>query len=93
MFGLTIITCLLLSTGILFIVMVKPLFWDKQLAYFDSDTEIDEFDETLSLLEAISELETDYKMGKISKEDFEAMSLEYKQLYLKETKSSVTVNK
>ncbi|MCP4754672.1 MAG: hypothetical protein GY866_27645 [Proteobacteria bacterium] len=78
----TLIICFLLSIVIGLGVLFKPFFRDKPQAYFGSESDTGEFDESLSLLEAISELEADYKMGKISREDFEALTLDYKHAYL-----------
>ncbi len=82
MLTLTFIICVLLSVIVAFFVMVKPLFLDKMQPYFQSVSEEDQFEESVSILETLSELETDYKMGKLTKEDFEALSLEYKRSYL-----------
>ncbi len=85
MSDLTLVLCSVLSLAIAIAVLYKPLFREKRREYFTSDSNQQEFDEKLSLLEAISELETDYRMGKLSQEDFETMSLEFKRVYLEET--------
>ena len=74
---------IVLAAIISFFVLFKPLFMEKQARHFQSDTENDVFSESLSVLEMITELETDHRMGKVSREDFDALSLEYKHLYLK----------
>ncbi len=74
---------IVIAVIISYIVLVKPLFQEKQAAYFETDSENSAFSESLSVLEMITELETDYQMRKVSKEDFETLSLEYKHLYLK----------
>ena len=84
--NLTIFVCLLLSIPVVYYVLVKPLFVDATQPYDSEDSDISDFDNSLSLLESISELETDYKMGKLSQEDFESLSLEYKRSYLEEKK-------
>ncbi len=84
MLNLTIIICLLISIPVVYLVMVKPLYMDAGEKYFFPHPENFEFDSSLSLLEAISELETDYKMGKLSVEDYESLSLEYKRSYLEQ---------
>ena len=84
--NLTIIVCLLLSIPVVYYVMIKPLFMDSTEPYYSEVGENSDFDNSLSLLESISELETDYKMGKLSQEDFESLSLEYKRSYLEEKK-------
>ncbi|MBT4290551.1 MAG: hypothetical protein HOD92_24770 [Deltaproteobacteria bacterium] len=45
-----------------------------------------EFDESLSIMELISELEADYLLKKINQEDFETVSTELKRRYLEITK-------
>ena len=82
--NLTIFICLILSIPVVYYVLIKPLFMDSTQPYYSGETEISDFDNSLSLLESISELETDYKMGKLSQEDFESLSLEYKRSYLEE---------
>ncbi len=82
MMNTTLLICLGFSIIITLIVVFKPLFRDELQGYFSSDIESHEFDESLSILEAISELETDFKMGKISKQDFETISIEYQRRYL-----------
>lgn len=84
---LTLIICSLLSIVLTLFVVVKPLFLEKQREYFVTGNDFKEFDESLSILEMISELEIDHEMGKISKSDFETLSLEYKRLFLKVKKS------
>jgi len=79
--GLIIST--VLAVIIFYIVLFKPLFQEKQALYFESDSENNAFSESLSVLEMITELEMDYQMGKVSREDFDTLSLEYKHLYLK----------
>ena len=63
MLNLTLIICLLLSLAIAYLVMVKPLFLNKSGEYYQSQPRQTGFDTSISLLETISELETDYKMG------------------------------
>ncbi len=84
--NLSIFICLLLSIPVVIYVLVIPLFIDSTQAYYTDVADHSDFDNSLSLLESISELETDYKMGKLSKEDFESLSLEYKRSYLEEKK-------
>ena len=86
MMNLTIFVCLLLSIPVVYYVLIKPLFIESTQAYYSDVAESSDFDNSLSLLESISELETDYKMGKLSQEDFESLSLEYKRGYLEEKK-------
>ncbi len=81
----TLLICMGFSI-IITIIVLNPLFSDKQQSYFSRNTKANEFDESLSILEAISELETDFKMGKISKQDYQKMSVEYQRHYLKSKK-------
>jgi cytochrome c-type biogenesis protein CcmI len=82
MLNLTLIICMLISLAAAYLVVAKPLFLDQRNRYFQSNPEQADFDTTLSLLETIAELETDYKMGKLTPADYESLSLEYKRLYL-----------
>jgi hypothetical protein len=84
----TLVLCLIFSLGIAFFAMFKPLFMDKQASYTQSADNSGKFDETISMLETITELESDYKMGKLSKDDYEALSLEYKHHYLEKKKEN-----
>ena len=86
MLNITLIICLVVSLGVAFLAMIKPLFLEKQCSYYQSRSDQGYFDESVSLLEAIAELESDFKMGKLSRKDFEALSLEYKHLYLEKIK-------
>ena len=46
-----------------------------------------DFDESLSIMELITELEADYLLKKINKEDFETVSTDLKRKYLKITEN------
>ncbi|MFH2131472.1 MAG: hypothetical protein ABIK68_13940 [bacterium] len=80
----SLIISAVLAVIISFLVLIKPLFMEKQSRYFKSDAQNDTFSESLSILEMITELKSDYQMGKVSKEDYDTLSLEYKHRYLKE---------
>lgn len=80
---ITLISCAILSIAIAAIVLLKPLILQKPRPYFVSDSDSTEFDESLALLEMISELEVDFQTGKISHSDFDTISLELKRDYLK----------
>ncbi len=82
MLALTYFVCFLIAAIVLYIVVVRPLFLEESSKYYQTSVEGNTFEESSSLLEAIAELETDYEMGKLSKEDFDAISLEYKRAYL-----------
>ncbi|MCP4297934.1 MAG: hypothetical protein GY786_20290 [Proteobacteria bacterium] len=82
----TLVICSIFSILLTLLVVVKPLFLEKQKSYFTTGKDLKEFDESVSILEMISEMEIDYKMGKISKSDFDALSIEYKRLFLAEIK-------
>ncbi|MDH5560738.1 MAG: hypothetical protein OEY59_07770 [Deltaproteobacteria bacterium] len=78
----TLIVCTLMSVVIAFFVLYKPLFMDSQEEYLSQNENEDEFDESISILEALSELEADFDMGKISRDEFDLLSLEYKRDFL-----------
>lgn len=78
----TLVISILISLAIIYFVLVRPLFLQKPQPYFSGNHKENQFDESYSLLEVIAELEADYQMGKLSKEDFETISLEYKRDYL-----------
>lgn len=79
---LTLIICSIVSIILTILVVIKPLFLEKQRSYFVTGKDFKEFDESVSILEMISEIEVDYQTGKISKSDFETLSLEYKRHFL-----------
>jgi len=71
---------LLISVSLLFFIVIYPLFIKKSDHYFDQKTS--EFDESLSIMELLSELEADFLLKKINQEDFETVSTELKRKYL-----------
>lgn len=81
----TILASLLISLILIVTVLVKPLFWTEPTPYFFSSKEDNSFNESLAILETLKELEADFKMGKLSQEDFEALSVDYKKRYLELT--------
>ena len=84
--NLTFFICIIISLISAAIVLYKPLFKDPSTIYLQKESGEKEFDESLSLLEMISELETDYSMGKLTQQDYESLSLEYKRQYLELSK-------
>jgi len=72
----------LLALLVSFFVLFKPLFMEKRAPYFQPEDREGSFSEALSILEMITELETDFQMGKVSAVDYEALSLDYKHRYL-----------
>jgi len=80
--SLILIICTVISLVIAFFILIRPLFLQKQTPYFETVSEEHDFDESLSLLETIKDLETDFSYGKITKEDYDNMSLEYKREFL-----------
>ena len=80
--SLILIFCTIISLIIAFLILIRPLFLQKQVPYFDIASEEHDFDESLSLLETIKDLDTDFQNGKITKEDYDSMSLEYKREFL-----------
>lgn len=88
MLNLTLVVCLLLSLIVVYFVLIKPLFRDKIQLYYQTKPATELFDESLSILETLTELETDYKMGKLTQEDYEVLALEYKKLYLEKKTSA-----
>ncbi len=79
----TLAICSLISLLLAFVVVYKPLMKDKEQAYHQGDEqEAHRFNPQLALLEAISELEQDYQLGHLNKEEFERLQLEYQRDYL-----------
>lgn len=78
----SLILAALLAVLVFFFVLFKPLFMVKQAPYFHLENREGHFSEALSILEMITELETDFQMGKVSTADYEALSLDYKHRYL-----------
>jgi hypothetical protein len=85
MMSLSYFFILLISIMLLFFIVVYPLFVRKSDKYFSQKTM--DFDESLSIMELITELEADYLLKKINKEDFEAVSTDLKRKYLKITEN------
>jgi len=65
-------------------VVAFPLLFEKVEVYTTEDEESEDFDERDALLDALSELEQDYKSGKLSKEIFETQQAHLQQGYLEE---------
>ena len=85
MMSLSYFFILLISIMLLFFIVVYPLFVRKSDKYFNQKTM--DFDESLSIMELITELEADYLLKKINKEDFETVSKDLKRKYLKITEN------
>ena len=85
MMSLSYFFILLISIMLLFFIVVYPLFVRKSDKYFSQKTM--DFDESLSIMELITELEADYLLKKINKEDFETVSTDLKRKYLKITEN------
>ena len=85
MMSLSYFFILLISIMLLFFIVVYPLFVRKSDKYFNQKTM--DFDESLSIMELITELEADYLLKKINKEDFETVSTDLKRKYLKITEN------
>jgi len=79
---LTLILCSLISIILALILLIKPLFLEKQHKYFPLTVSSQGFLESLAALQTLSELEEDFQMGKISQEDFDKLSLETKRQFL-----------
>lgn len=82
MIDIILIPAGLLGLVVVFFVLVKPLFLETEGAYFQPVTHEQDFSEALSILEMIAELDADFEMGKVSREDYDALSLDYKHRYL-----------
>lgn len=78
----TLILCGFISLLVALGVIVRPLVLAEEAPYFTAEHEDHEFDEGISLLETINELENDFYMGKLTQEEFDALSMEYKREYL-----------
>ncbi|PCI28516.1 MAG: hypothetical protein COB67_06220 [SAR324 cluster bacterium] len=77
-----LIICVLFSLALAMAVFVNPLLLQAPQAYFPREEVVEEFSESVALLETISELDVDLKMGKLSQEDYERLSLKYKRRFL-----------
>lgn len=62
--------------------VLLPFLKFQEKPYFNPNEAPHVFDEKLSLLESIQELENDFNQGKLTKEEFEALSNEAKHEYL-----------
>lgn len=79
---ISLILAALLGVAIVFAVLFKPLFREQEGPYFQPDADHQDFSEAMSILEMITELDADFRMGKVSKEDYQTLSLDYKHRYL-----------
>jgi len=79
----TIILCSVFSVIIAFLVVYKPFFVLPEAAYFQAEPEGHVFDERLSMLESLGELENDFKSGKLTQVEYDQAALEAKREYLK----------
>lgn len=80
----------LLSLGILFIVVIRPLFLQAPTIYYRQlDPEKEKDIQESKLLQSLQEIKTDYEMGKLSEKDFEELSLEYQKRYLQAQKEEL----
>lgn len=81
---LSLILAVLMGVVIAFFVLFKPLFLEKEDTYFLSqEADAGGFSDAVSILEMIAELDADYQTGKVSRKDYETLSLDYKHRYLK----------
>lgn len=79
----TFLVLAFIIVSVTYVVIIKSLFLTPQRQYFEkNDTDFEDFDESISLLESLSELEVDYKMGKMPTDDYEALKLDFQQNYL-----------
>ena len=81
--NITIVICTIISIIIAFIIVYKPLILKKPVSYFQKSNTNRFYTESVGFLEMLKDLEADYKTGKISKQDFDDLALEYKHNYLK----------
>jgi len=79
----TIILCSVLSVFIAALVVYKPYFVLPETAYFQAEEEGHVFSEQLSMLEVLSELEQDFKSGKLTQKEYDQLALDTKREYLK----------
>ena len=70
-----------MSLAVFLFAAIYPLFLQKPRRYFADSPQLD-FDDSLSVLETIAELEADFQSGKLSQKDFEALAVESKREYL-----------
>ena len=77
---ISLILTFVISLFVFWYVVLVPLFKTQGGSYF-SDI-VDDFDESVVALAAIRELEIDYKMDKLTDEEYEEMSTELKREYL-----------
>jgi hypothetical protein len=75
--------CGLVSLAIVFLVIGRPLFLTAPVVYCERPSpEGMSYFETLGILEMLNDLENDFKMGRLTREDYELLALEYQHRYL-----------
>jgi len=78
------------SIIIAFFVVYRPLFLNRFEAYFEKTSPRDlDYQESLGILEMLNDLQSDFRLGKLSQEDYETLSLEYQHLYLEKKQGEV----
>ena len=79
---------------IIFIVVVSvaaiafPLFWNKLQFYQLSETSTQDYSQTDSWLSALSDLEVDFSLGRLSKKEYQQQIIFLQRGYLKEEEKS-----
>ncbi|MBF0236313.1 MAG: hypothetical protein HQM12_01295 [SAR324 cluster bacterium] len=67
--------------------LLYPLLFKPVKSYLNNDKSLAEFNEQESLLSAITELDHDYELGRLSVTDYEHLKLYFQRKYLEEKQS------
>jgi len=78
--SIPVLILITLTVFVILAIVFRPLFFQKSSPYFTRTQQ--PFDESVSVLELLSELEVDYLMGKVNQADFQESSTTLKQRYL-----------
>ncbi len=73
---------ILLLTVITILVITYPLFFQKIVDYLSEQDTSSDFNEQNALLSALSDLEEEYQLGRLSEPDYERLKLHFQRRYL-----------
>ncbi len=81
------ITFIVLLLSVTIGVIAYPLFFQKVTPHLSEKQTSKDFNEQDALLSALSELEEEYQMGRLSEDDYKRLKLHFQRRYLKTKRS------
>ncbi|MBF0279212.1 MAG: hypothetical protein HQM13_15550 [SAR324 cluster bacterium] len=74
------------------LVIAYPLYFQKVSEYISGNENSSDFNEQDSLLSALTDLEEEYQLGRISNEDYQRLKLHFQRKYLHQKKPGSSKN-